>query len=473
MNPNLPENVIELEYLVINNFNGKNYVDTGIVGNQNTCISVKFRSNIDINNVIGARQDRQPGNYGINIGVYNSYMLMDYGSSRIYSSVKPLNNIVEVSQHINTFSLYNGASNANFNTAASTFTTSVPLTIGAINTPVEAVTGVNKDLTIYYCKIYSDTKTIVRNFIPVIYDGVVCFWDLVTSTPFYNTGPDKLLAGPVKTYTNKIQLIKPNEDSNIKFVDCIVSDGRQYIDTGYIPNFRTGIKTEFMFNDFGVGFNWTLFGSRGTNYTDRSFELYSWKNKWNLNYHTSNNTTKAIDYKYKDKWLKVYANKNIWQIDDLTFNLTAVTFTGARSLYLCATNEGVVSAYGAIKIRRTLIYDNDVLVRDFRPCIYNGKVGMLEEISGTFYSNQGTGEFGYEDFVADFNMPQIMSEDKVVQVLVKPASQPDGLEYLEYIENPGLQYIDTGFNDTNGVSVDIDLKINKVDENNAPAFGIR
>lgn len=46
------------------------------------------------------------------------------------------------------------------------------------------------------------------------------------------------------------------------------------------------------------------------------------------------------------------------------------------------------------RIYKTIIYDsNGNMVRDFRPCIYNGEVGMWDDIEGRFYGNQGTGEF--------------------------------------------------------------------------------
>ena len=51
------------------------------------------------------------------------------------------------------------------------------------------------------CKIYTDSNTLVRDFIPVIdYNGVPCMFDKVSRQFYYNAGTGDFIAGPVINY---------------------------------------------------------------------------------------------------------------------------------------------------------------------------------------------------------------------------------------------------------------------------------
>lgn len=78
------------------------------------------------------------------------------------------------------------------------------------------------------------------------------------------------------------------------------------------------------------------------------------------------------------------------------------------------------------------LYENDILVRNFIPCINDqNEVGMYDTVSQTFFGNRGTGVFIAGNIIEDG------------EVLYEKPTLPSGFEELESIESTGTQYIDT------------------------------
>ena len=75
------------------------------------------------------------------------------------------------------------------------------------------------------------------------------------------------------------------------------------------------------------------------------------------------------------------------------------TFTSSLNVYLFAGNaNGSVGFYegdGRLQIKEFKMRRNGVLLRDFVPCYRksDSEVGMYDLVSGTFFTNQGSGEF--------------------------------------------------------------------------------
>ena len=86
------------------------------------------------------------------------------------------------------------------------------------------------------------------------------------------------------------------------------------------------------------------------------------------------------------------------------------------------------------------------LVRDFVPCIRNsdGAVGMFDQVEQIFYENKGTGEF-----IAGPSLEEDQSDKPIVSAL-------DTGEFTRvvYISANGTQYIDTGFADRAGTTIE-------------------
>lgn len=77
----------------------------------------------------------------------------------------------------------------------------------------------------------------------------------------------------------------------------------------------------------------------------------------------------------------------------------------------CESNEAQLFGIGGsnhlnyCKLWGCKVWQNNVLVRDFIPCLRNfdGKVGLYDKINGTFYVNAGIGEFFYEGCFSPVN----------------------------------------------------------------------
>lgn len=73
------------------------------------------------------------------------------------------------------------------------------------------------------------------------------------------------------------------------------------------------------------------------------------------------------------------------------------TFTCPGTLELFASHNAGTNGYlpSKIKIYRCTIYDNGKLTRDYVPCYRKSDnvIGLYDIVTGTFYTNAGTGTF--------------------------------------------------------------------------------
>ena len=206
--------------------------------------------------------------------------------------------------------------------------------------------------------------------------GVVCFYDVITKKYFYNQGTGTLTAGNV-----------------IKFIDYVTTDGNSYIDTEYCPNENTYIEYTFEIVKAPPQAWNGLFGSR----QDTAYYAYNifCRNSLSLrldygryeeaSYQTSLNTK----YTMKAGLGEIYIN------DELVKSYTPqLQGTSPYPMYLGNfNNKGTPYATGtAQKIYPCKIKENNVLVRDLRPCVSNGVVGFYDMVTGKIFTNAGTGE---------------------------------------------------------------------------------
>ena len=77
--------------------------------------------------------------------------------------------------------------------------------------------------------------------------------------------------------------------------------------------------------------------------------------------------------------------------DDIS--ATIGTFSNTVTLYLCAFDYSTIRHF-AQKLYGCQIYEDDVLIRDFVPCINaSGEVGLYDLVGKQFYTNAGSGTF--------------------------------------------------------------------------------
>jgi hypothetical protein len=216
---------------------------------------------------------------------------------------------------------------------------------------------------------------LVRDFKPCIApNGQVAMYDMVTKKYFYNQGTGTLTAG-----------------NKIKFVDYISFDGNSWIDIGYKPTNNTKVVGNFSITRFkGGGANY-IFGVFGDS-ANYGLNIGSDRSKLNVPWASSS----AIAMDNPNNFNQVYSfdiSKNGVYIDGeqkITASQLTATFTATKTFFIGWSNGTSVEKLIG-NIYPVQIYENDVLVRDLRPCVIGGVVGLYDMVTGKFHTNIGTG----------------------------------------------------------------------------------
>ena len=209
-------------------------------------------------------------------------------------------------------------------------------------------------------------------------------------------------------------------------IKYIQSSGTQYINTGVVPITTTRVVVDFSLTS-AAGGQWNGWGSTGSK---ESFFfgadaggtfMASVSGNW-----TKSNAGVAIDTARHTFDLSSAALK----FDGQTFvNESASPFSNAASgntLYLFAMHWGWspgIGGYVSMRLYSCQIYDGETLVRDFVPVVKDsdGKAGLYDTVTDSFFGNSGT-----DDFVA--------GDEVVNPFLVLPI--PDQTYDLGYICRP-------------------------------------
>ena len=175
----------------------------------------------------------------------------------------------------------------------------------------------------------------------------------------------------------------------------IQSSGTQYINTGLKPNQNTRIVMHV--NPISITADAWAFGGRNANGSNAKgvFFSYSSERLWNAVYYEgSGSSTKSFSGISSTADLNIDYDKNTCTINGVSVNFTVNTFQSNSNLALLACFVGGVTGWLSAKLYSCQIYDNDVLVRDFKPCINaSGDVGLFDMVNQQFYGNAGTGVF--------------------------------------------------------------------------------
>lgn len=183
----------------------------------------------------------------------------------------------------------------------------------------------------------------------------------------------------------------------------IQSSGTQYINPN-LPNHSNGLRAEFKWSPLNNNINnQFIWGVEGDYPYNRNYFKYSsyyrlelgayWYLGFNytttvlVSYETETNTIKNTTQYVKINGTQVYST-NDYNNQDRS-NLTPYIFAINRS--------GRTEEYGYIRLYYLKFYDeNNTLLRDFIPVLDENDVPCLyDQVSQTYFYNQGTGTFGY------------------------------------------------------------------------------
>jgi len=186
------------------------------------------------------------------------------------------------------------------------------------------------------------------------------------------------------------------QGSDYTFVDSITASGTQYIDTGILA--ASDIKAEVKYKPTNTSAAYCALGGRDFSSGDNRNAFGIWANvsgrtrfdfQSNSVSSTLGSSTTNWNIAVKDG-VKNYFNGTQEESNDTT------TFASTRNMYLFGMLSGssiTGNMVGSIAYCR--IWKAGVLVRDFIPAIRNSDsvVGMYDTVSGTFFTNAGTGTF--------------------------------------------------------------------------------
>ena len=188
-------------------------------------------------------------------------------------------------------------------------------------------------------------------------------------------------------------------------LEYIQGTGTQYIDTNFIPDNNTRIRTKVQF-DSDIDGRGTVFSSSLSKSGNNGFECFMYGNGSRIYFFYGEGRGYGIGYLTQaanvNDVLEMDWNRNILNYKKNNENMLQATFdeqtfTTAYQLRLFSLSRGFAygNDIGRIKMYYFQIYDNGVLVRDFIPARRNSDdvVGMYDTVGQTFYTNPGTGNF--------------------------------------------------------------------------------
>lgn len=175
-------------------------------------------------------------------------------------------------------------------------------------------------------------------------------------------------------------------------LEYLESTGTQYIDTLFIPNQDTRVILDYNQKISEKGN--VIMGTRAS--TTPTLAYIFWgasSGYWRIQYN-GQNFLSAIK-KDNKRHLLDFNKNNVYFDETLIKTFIYETFTCNHSIPIfCCYDTNKYDYFQNAKIYSCKIYDNDVLVRDFIPCLdNNGTPCMYDMVSKQTFYNQGTGEF--------------------------------------------------------------------------------
>ena len=180
--------------------------------------------------------------------------------------------------------------------------------------------------------------------------------------------------------------VKPNKKVN--YVEYIESTGTQYIDTGIVGNQNIKIEAKFKTGNYSGG---TAVLGRYVDAT-QSISLAINNNGSNANSRFGN-AAKTLANWQTNTLYEIEINKDSLIRNGTTYTLGASnTFTTTNSLLIFHNGDANVKKFVG-KLYYLEIYENGILIRDFKPCKDEAGVYCLyDKVEKKYYYNQGTGE---------------------------------------------------------------------------------
>ena len=251
------------------------------------------------------------------------------------------------------------------------------------------------------------------DYIPVLDDKMrPCLYDRISKTFLYakNISDDEITYNLGFKRWNKYE------------VDYIASDGNQYIDTGYkFTNTSAFEITCAEVADFEA--STVLCGARNNTDTTTNARIvdYSYsapsvlRGEYLLLQRGGYDVNENVIYiPYDKKFHTYYQSPTRMSIDDTDRPTIPSLVSPNMNFYIFWQNVGTANApaKAKIKVKNCKLWDNDTLVRDYKPVVWhNGDVTaeacLYDEVYNKMYTNAGTGSFGA--YIEDIQIPYTLA----------------------------------------------------------------
>lgn len=216
--------------------------------------------------------------------------------------------------------------------------------------------------------------------------------------------------------------------SDYTMVEYINFTAKQLINSGVVPTRDTTTQVTFKTSTDGT---W-LFGSRTSYGATDTYAMHLYTERNSLWYQIASASTPQQSYNFSGNKVTVKVDKNYMWVNGTQLNSTAFSSSGFATsswpLYFGGINEkgsGTDRPFAG-QIYDIKIWQGTTLVRDFVPVVRNSDrvAGFYDKVENKFYTNAGTGSFG-----SGATTGGVVEE----------------YQRVEYIENSGTQYINTGY----------------------------
>ena len=333
-----------------------------------------------------------------------------------------------------------------------------PLYVFAANVNGEAKYKANARL--YYMKIMQD-GALVRDLRPCLKNGEPGLYDAVSRRIFY-AAQGRLLAPPRMTKIRKKQ--------NVMFVEYIASDGYTTLDTGVRAKSGTRAAGEFSWVQLrNSGEEINNYVEDAVNRNERAYLAAADTNARGGTYfymvHEGNKklwvghagsggsptmdamsagTKYAFDVTLADgtqtfslDGANIYSGTAAGNVDT---GVNLMLFSGIGRFHSAAR------CYGLKLWQGDSDGSNMKLVRDFKPCIVDGKAMLYDEVSESVFKPS----------------PDIPASGNTGKIVLTGDEKPAA--YVEYVESDGTIFVDTGITGKSGTSADMGMAILASDE---------
>ncbi|MCQ2581297.1 MAG: hypothetical protein MJ164_03985 [Alphaproteobacteria bacterium] len=182
----------------------------------------------------------------------------------------------------------------------------------------------------------------------------------------------------------------PSDYTELEYIE---STGTQYIDTGIIG--KTGISAEAKFILTSLTATSALLGNRSSS-ESRFWVILQFNQKWDVTIGADTQVGQVEKNKIYTTYFNSSSSGWYFDVNGMRVSSGSGISNNTNNLWMFAVNNMGASQYHFTgKVYYVKLWNGDDLVRSYIPARRNSdtKIGMYDTVSGTFFTNAGTGDF--------------------------------------------------------------------------------